>query len=162
MIKWKNTPIYVTIFMRILFFFVLKPHYCSLIKVGHDCCLKSSKNKVFHANVCIFCIMAESECPGNSLCNKNQQLRGSLLNYWHAPSRQKRKISSSTSDLIILICSLWGSNPSLDRLNQDWKKGNNSTFERNLNVALTPWSTSLWVKTAIPCVFSLNLENRGE
>ena len=28
----------------------------------------------------------------------------------------------------------------------------NSTFERNLNVALTPSSTSLRVKNAIPCV----------
>ena len=37
-----------------------------------------------------------------------------------------------------------------------------STFERNLNVALTPSSTSLRVRTAIPCVLSLNFENRGE
>ena len=34
----------------------------------------------------------------------------------------------------------------LDRLNQHWKKGKKSTFERNLNVDPTPWSTSLRVK----------------
>ena len=42
------------------------------------------------------------------------------------------------------------------------EKRKKSTFERNLNVALTPSSTSLRVKTAIPCVLSLNFENRGE
>ena len=41
-------------------------------------------------------------------------------------------------------------------------KGKKSTFERNLNVALTPSSTSLRVRTSLPCVLSLNFENRGE
>ena len=62
---------------------------------------------------------------------------------------------------IILRCLLWGLNPSLDRLNQDRKKEKESTFERNFYVALTP-STSLPVKTAIPCILSLNFENREE
>ena len=77
-------------------------------------------------------------------------------------SERKRKIYSSNWDSIILRCSLWGFNPSSSRLNQDQKKGKNSTFERNLNGALTPWSTSLWVKIAISCMLSLNFENRGE
>ena len=79
------------------------------------------------------------------------------------PLRQrKRTIYSSNWDSIILRCSLRGSNPSLDRFNQGWKKGNKSTSERNLNGALPSSSTSLRVKTAIPCVLSLNFENRGE
>ena len=32
----------------------------------------------------------------------------------------------------------------------------------NLNVALTPSSTFLWVKTATPCLLSLSSENRGD
>ena len=43
---------------------------------------------------------------------------------------------------------------SSDRLEQDQKKERDSTVERNLNVTLTPSSTSLRVKTAIPCVLS--------
>ena len=42
------------------------------------------------------------------------------------------------------------------------EEGKNSTSERNLNVARTPSSTSLRVKTAIPCVLSLSFENKGE
>ena len=61
-----------------------------------------------------------------------------------------------------LRCSLWRLSPFLDCLNQDRKKGKKSTFERNLNVAVTSWSTSFRVRTAIPCVLSLNFENRGE
>ena len=53
-------------------------------------------------------------------------------------------------------------NPSLDRLNQDRKKGKKSAFERNLNVALTPSSTSLRVKPAIPSMLSLNFEKKEE
>ena len=92
------------------------------------------------------------------------QIRGSLWNYWHPPPfpKRKRQISSSTWNSIILRGSLWGSNPSLDLLNQDRKRGKKSIFERSLNVSLTPSSTSLRVKTAIPCVFSLNFENRGD
>ena len=75
---------------------------------------------------------------------------------------RKRKIYSSTWNSIIPRPSLWGFNPSLDRFNQHRKKGKKSTFDRNLNVALSSSSTSLRVKTAIPCVLSLNFENRGE
>ena len=67
---------------------------------------------------------------------------------------QKRKIYSSTWDSNMLGCSLWGLNPSLNRLNQDRKKGKKSTSERSLNVILTSRSTSLRVKTAIHCVLS--------
>ena len=77
---------------------------------------------------------------------------------------RKRKIYSSIWDSIVLRGSLrggGGSNSSLDRLNQD-RKRKKSNFKKNLNVALKPSSTSLRVKTAIPCVFSLNFENRGE
>ena len=77
------------------------------------------------------------------------------------PAR-KRKIHSSNWSLVILSSSLWGSNLFWNRLNQDRKKGKKSTFERSLNVALTPRSSSLRVKTAIHCVFSLNFEDRRE
>ena len=50
----------------------------------------------------------------------------------------------------------------LDCFNQDRKKGKKSTFARNLNVALTPSSTSLRVKTAIPCVLSFSFKNKRE
>ena len=75
--------------------------------------------------------------------------------------KRKRKIYSSNWDSIISRCSLWGLDP-LDRLSQDWKKGKKSIFEMSLNIILTPWSTSLRVKTAIPRVLSLHSENRGE
>ena len=75
---------------------------------------------------------------------------------------QKRRIYSSTWDSFILRSSLWTLNPSLGHLNQDRKKGRNSTFDRNLNVVFTLWSTSLRVKTVIPWVFSLNSKDRGE
>ena len=52
-------------------------------------------------------------------------------------------------------------NPSLDRFNQDRKKGKNSTFERNLNGVLAPSLTSLRVKPAIPCVL-LSILRTGE
>ena len=74
---------------------------------------------------------------------------------------------SSTWASIVFRCSLWRFNPCLHCLNQDWKRGRNSfettlgtTVERNLNVSLTPSSTSLRLKTAIPCVLSLNLRTR--
>ena len=79
------------------------------------------------------------------------------------PPPTKTKKFSSTRDSNMLRCSMWGFNPSLDHLNQDWKKGKEiRLLWRVSNVALTPSSTSLWVKTAIPCVLSLNFENRGE
>ena len=56
---------------------------------------------------------------------------------------------------------LWRLDPSLGCLNSDRKKRKNSTFDRNLNVTLTPSSIFLQVKTAILCVLSLNSENRG-
>ena len=86
------------------------------------------------------------------------------LDYWRPPPspERKRKIYSSTWDSIILRSLLWGLNLSVVCFNQDQKKGNNSTSDRNLNVALTSWSTSLRVKTAIPCVLFLNFENGGE
>ena len=42
------------------------------------------------------------------------------------------------------------------------RKEETQLIEENLNVALTPSSTSLRVKTAISCMLSLNIENRGE
>ena len=48
------------------------------------------------------------------------------------------------------------------RFDQDGKRGKYSTFEKNLNVALTACSTSFRVTTTIPCVLSLNFENRRE
>ena len=78
------------------------------------------------------------------------------------PSRTKTKIYSPHWDSMILRCSLWGLNPSLDCLNQDRKRGKKSTFARNLNIALTPSSASPRVKTAFPCVRSLSFENREE
>ena len=71
---------------------------------------------------------------------------------------RKRKIYSSIWDPIILR----GLNPSLGCLNQDRKRGKSSTSERNLNVTPAPRSSSLRVKTAIPCVLSLDFENRRE
>ena len=75
-------------------------------------------------------------------------VRGSLWNYWHPPSWKKRR-------KIYLRCSLWGLSPSFDHLNQDWKKG------KKLHVVLTPSSTSLLVKTAIPCVLPLQFWEQG-
>ena len=76
--------------------------------------------------------------------------------------KEKERFIHQLEIQMISRCSLWGFNPSLDRLNKDWKKGKESTFTRNLNVALPPSSTSLQVKTAIPCVLSLNFEKREE
>ena len=92
----------------------------------------------------------------NDLYEGHSEAIDTLLLQW------KRKIYSRNWDPIISRCSLWELNPSLDRFNQDREKGRSSTFERNLNVALTPWSTSLQVNNAIPCVLSLSFENRGE
>ena len=79
------------------------------------------------------------------------------------PSRAK------TKDLFInlsfdysKVFTVKGENSSSGRLNQDRKKGKKLTLERTLNVALIPWSTFLQVKTAIPCMLSLNFESRGE
>ena len=77
-------------------------------------------------------------------------------------SERKGKIYSSTLDSIVLRFSLERMNPPWGCLSQDWKKGKDLTVERNLNESLTPWSTSLRIKNAIPCVLSLNFENRGE
>ena len=88
-------------------------------------------------------------------------LRGSFWNYWPPPlPERKRKIYSST-DPIVLRSSLWRLNPSSDCFNQDRKKGKKSIFERNLNVALTSSSSSLWVKTAIPLCASSQFWEQG-
>ena len=55
-----------------------------------------------------------------------------------------------------------GFNLSLTRLNQVQKKGTNSTFERNLDVTLTPRSTSLPSQNCHSlCAFSPFWEQRG-
>ena len=89
--------------------------------------------------------------------------RESLRNYWHPPfpNENERLIHQLEIQLSqgvpcrgrVLLHAVW---------TKTGRKGKHSTFERNLNVALTPSSTSFLVKTAIPCMLSLNFENRGE
>ena len=84
-----------------------------------------------------------------------------LLTPTSLPER-KPKIYSSNRNSMILKCWLCGLNPSSDRLNRVWKKGKKSTFERNLNVALTPWSTSFRVKTGHSLRVFLSTLRTGE
>ena len=85
------------------------------------------------------CIGFVTRCSFCVLWNCPDKVRGSLWNFWHPPSQGKSRD---------LFFKLWfnyfkiftvGLSPSLDPLNQDRKRGRNSTFERNLNVALPPW-----------------------
>ena len=91
-----------------------------------------------------------------------QTYEGSLWNDWQTPSRTKTKdlFISLRFQLSWDVHSVWAFNSFLNRL--DRKRGKKSTSERSLNVTLTPSSTSLRVKTAIPCVLSLDFEKRGE
>ena len=92
------------------------------------------------------------------------RIRGSLCNYWHPPPlpERKRKVYSSTWDSIISKDFTVGVESFFRPFQPRLDERKNSSFGRNLNVALPPWSTALRVKTAIPCVLSLSFENRGE
>ena len=89
-------------------------------------------------------------------------VRGSLCNYWHPLPEPRRKIHSSNCESIILRSSLLGLNPSLDRLNQDQKKGKNRTSEGNLNVALASWLTSLPSQNCHSLACFLSIMRTGE
>ena len=88
-------------------------------------------------------------------------VRGVTLKLLTLPPLPEGKWKIYSWDPRIRSSLLWGLSPSSDGLNQDWKTERNSSSERNLNVVLTPSSTSLWVKTAIPCLLSLNFEKQG-
>ena len=108
-----------------------------------------------------FQFIGEFGCPSrkSAFC----EIRGSLWNYWHLPSRTKTKdsfINLRFNSFKVFIVGV----QSFFRLfaTKIGRKEKTHPFERNLNVALPLSSTSLRVKTVIPCVLSLNFENRGE
>ena len=78
---------------------------------------------------------------------------------------RKRKIHSSTWNSIILKGKVFAVGVEFfikPFSTKTGRKEKSQFLKGNLNVALTPWSTSLRVKTAIPCWCFLSILRTGE
>ena len=86
-----------------------------------------------------------------SFCIVSDFVVGCFTRDWHTPSKRKRKIYSSTWDLILWRYLLMRFSPFLSRFSRDWKREKRSTFKTNLNVALTK-RAELPSESITPCL----------